>query len=306
MQIGSGDHRYVWHEDWAKIPDTPSGRISGRTHGVATLADGRVVVFAQSVPAVLFFDAAGQLVDAWGDRFVGAHGLTVQRDADGAEALWLVDQYSAEVSRYDLAGRRQLTLEPPPLEARPQGKYVPTWADVNKVSGDVFVADGYGGSVIHRFSSDGRYQQTLAGTEGAGRFDCPHALRFGHDGRMYIADRGNRRIAVYDGVGKYLFHRDDVTHSPCGFDFRDGLILVPELYTGVKLLDEQLDLVAELGASDRVTPADRPDGWPQVDRSTMIEPGRFNSPHGACFGPDGEIYVVEWIVGGRITKLEKV
>ena len=64
MQIGSGDHRYVWHEDWAKIPDTPSGRISGRTHGVATLADGRVVVFAQSVPAVLF----SMLLGSWWTR----------------------------------------------------------------------------------------------------------------------------------------------------------------------------------------------------------------------------------------------
>ncbi len=304
MDIGRNDHTYRWHEDWATIPDTPSGRINGRTHGVAVLGDGRVVVFAQAVPGVLFYDADGKLVESWGERFVGAHGLTLHREGE-QESLWLVDQSSAEVCRTDLKGNLLERLEPPPIDQRPEGKYMPTWVDVNPANGDRWIADGYGGSALHRYAKDGTYQQKYTGEEGAGRFSCPHALRFGPDGNLYIADRGNHRIAVYDGEGNYLKHEDSVTHSPCGFDFLADLILVPELMTGVKLIDHDLRLVAELGASDQVSVEQTPEGWPEVNRPSMLQPGQFNSPHGACFAPNGDIYVVEWITGGRITKLEK-
>lgn len=305
MQIGTGEHTYTWHEDWATIPDTPSGRNNGRTHGVGVLSDGRVVVFAQTVPGVLFFDASGKLVESWGDRFVGAHGLTVV-DHGGTESLLLADQESCEVARVSLTGELMLRLEHPPADQRPDGKYMPTWADINPTTGEYWIADGYGGSAVYRYDTKGKYVGRLTGEEGAGRFACPHGLRFAPDGTLYIADRGNHRVVVYDGDGNYLKHNDEVTHSPCGMDLRDGLILVPELSTGVKLLDQDLNLVAELGASDIVTPDEKCEGWPNVDRSKYIKPGAFNSPHGACFGPNGDIYVVEWITGGRITKLEKI
>ncbi|MEM7625525.1 MAG: hypothetical protein AAF333_07855 [Planctomycetota bacterium] len=304
-QIGSGEFTYRWHEDWAKIPDTPPGRNNGRTHGVGVLDDGRVVVFAQTVPGVLFYNAQGQLMDSWGDRFTGAHGLEIVKE-DGIEYFWLVDQNSCEVCKTTVDGELVLRLSPPTDENMFNGRYMPTWAAVNPANGDIWVADGYGGSGVYRHASDGTYLGRLTGEEGAGEFKCSHGLKFGPDGNLYIADRGNHRVTVYDGEGRYLRHNDDATHSPCGFDFFDGLILVPELFTGVKLLSHDLDVVAELGASPDVTPDTKPEGWPQVDRAALIKPGRFNSPHGACFGPNGDIYVVEWIVGGRITKLEKI
>jgi DNA-binding beta-propeller fold protein YncE len=304
MQIGSGEHRYHWHEDWARIPETPAGRNNGRTHGVAALDDGRVVVFAQTVPAVLFYNRDGELVESWGDRFVGAHGLTVST-YQGQETLWLVDEASCEVCHVDLKGDLIQRLTPPPFNQRPDGRFTPTWADVNPANGDLWVADGYGGSAVFRYNAAGDYLGRLTGEEGAGRFSCPHALRFGPDGRLYIADRGNHRLTLYDAEGQHLRHDDDATHSPCGFDFRDQLILVPELNTGVKLLDHELNVVAELGAA--TWPSHQtPEGWPNVDRETLLQPGHFNSPHDACFGPDGDIFVVEWIVGGRITRLEKI
>jgi DNA-binding beta-propeller fold protein YncE len=137
------------------------------------------------------------------------------------------------------------------------------------------------------------------------RFNCPHGLRFGPDGNLYIADRGNRRIAVYDNDGKFIKANNEVTHSPCMFDFHNGLILVPELMTGVKVLDMKLNVVAELGANPAVVDEPRPEGWPNLAGTEHVQPGKFNSPHGGCFGPDDSIYVAEWIVGGRITKLEK-
>lgn len=321
MQIGEGDCKYHWHEDWAKIPDTPSGRNNGRTHGVCVLKDGRVVVFCQAVPGVLFFDPQGQLVDSWGDRFVGAHGLQLIEE-DGEERLWLVDQESCEVAKVDLRGNLLLRLEHPPTADRPEGKYMPTWADQNPATGEVWVGDGYGGSGLYRYSAEGKYLGRWLGDEpdGAGRFDSPHGIAFSPDHELYLTDRANHRLCVYDAQGRLQRHSDAACHSPCSFAFYDDKVVVAELFGSVKVLDSKLNVLAELGEQKQLTP---PSGWeekpkwdwpqwaaeadwPDVDRAEHIKPGVFNSPHGVAAAPNGDIYVVEWIVGGRITKLEKI
>ena len=310
---------YSWTDHWAHIPDTPSGRANGRTHGVCVTSTGTVVVFHQAQNGLLTFDPDGRLISAvGGDRWVGAHGLTKIAE-DGEERLWLVDQTSAEVAKARLNGEVLLTL-PRPDHADYHGpqakKYVPTWAARNPASGEIWVADGYGAWLVHRYSAGGEYQSTIDGTEGAGRFREPHGINFvtGPTGpELFITDRANHRIVVYDGAGKFL--RSSLTaHSPCGFDFLDGLVVVPELFTGIKLLDQQsLTRVAEIGQNPEVAP--RPDGgwwppvspagWPNLAGTGLVKPGIFNSPHGACFAANGDIYVVEWIIGGRITRLRR-
>jgi len=66
-----------------------------------------------------------------------------------------------------------------------------------------------------------------------------------------------------------------------------------------------LTVATELGASDIVGPEQRPDGWPNLAGTPLVKAGKFNSPHGGCFAPNGDVYCVEWIVGGRITKLAR-
>ena len=304
--LESAAGRYRWHDHWATLPDTPAHRNNGRTHGIAALDDGRIVVFAQGVPGVLFFDARGRLVDAWGDRFVGAHGLSITRH-HGPEQLWLTDQESCEVCRVDLQGNLQQRLDPPPFDQRPDGKFMPTWAEQHPGTGHIWVADGYGGSAVHRYDAAGKYLGRLTGEEGAGRFNCPHGLAFAPDGHAFIADRGNQRLAVYDAHGTFVSAHDGATHSPCGIDFHDGLLLVAELFTGVKLLDEKFNVLADLGAAPHIVhEATRPQGWPNLAGTPHVKPGTFNSPHDACFGKTGDLYIAEWIVGGRITKLEKL
>jgi hypothetical protein len=90
MRVGRGEHTFEWIDNWAAIPDTPEGAADGRTHGVVVTRDGRVIVFHVGKPAVLIFDAGGSLVETWGDRFPGAHGLTLVEE-NGVEYLWLTD-----------------------------------------------------------------------------------------------------------------------------------------------------------------------------------------------------------------------
>ncbi len=68
---GIGEYSYEWLDNWAKIPDTPSHRENGRTHGIVVTKTGQVIVFCQANPALLVFDQSGKLIDRWGDRFAG-------------------------------------------------------------------------------------------------------------------------------------------------------------------------------------------------------------------------------------------
>jgi len=313
MQLGHAPFAYNWHDHWATLPETASAQENGRTHGICVTDAGHVVVFAQCHDGLLTYDPDGRLVSATGgDRWLGAHGLTRVVE-DNTEYLWLADEKSAEVAKVTLDGQTVQTLEQPdhPIyHGDDAKKYVPTWVAVNPANGDIWVADGYGSSHVHRYNKDGDYQQTINGEAGGGKFACPHGIAFDTRGNktpeLYVADRGNHRVQVYDGEGRFKrFVGNHTLHSPCMFDFLDDLCLVPELFARVDVLDRDDNPVAMLGDHG---PAVDVKGWPNHNRDDhpeLIQPGRFNSPHGGCFAPNGDIYLAEWIIGGRITRLEK-
>ena len=305
--LNAGLHRYTWLNDWAKIPQTDSGKVDGRTHGIAVSETGQVIVFHQANPAVLFYDQEGNVVKAWGDRFPGAHGLTLVKE-DDTEYLWLADSKTGEVVKMTLAGETVLNLQPPALEIYANGKYAPTWVAVHEErhggNGDIWVTDGYGTSYIHCYDKQGNYLISINGSEGtAGLFKCPHAIWMDTrkaEAELYIADRGNRRVQVYDSEGNFkrVFGADCLT-SPCAFAAAGDLLIIPELRARVAILDRQDRLVGYLGDNEPVCDIK---GWPNHP-ADLIEPGKFNSPHGIAADKMGNLYVVEWIVGGRITKL---
>lgn len=309
--IGTGSHRFKWIDNWARIPDTASGRENGRTHGVVVTASGDVMVFNQANPGVLVFASDGTLKSTWGDRFLGAHGMTLVREGD-EEFLWLTDQDSREVVKTTLDGKTVMTLDRADHPIYETRKYFPTWVAVNEErfggNGDIWVADGYGSFFCHRYDRGGRYLDSINGEEGeVGAFDCPHGLWTDTrrlNAELYIADRGNKRFQVYsmDGKFKRSFGEDFLT-SPDGASRygADGL-LVPELFARITILDAEDNLACHLGANEGAL---QEDGWPNLP-DHLLKPGRFNSPHGAAADADGNIYVVEWIIGGRITKLERI
>jgi hypothetical protein len=142
----------------------------------------------------------------------------------------------------------------------------------------------------------------LDGTEGSGRFDCPHGIWFDSRKRpmeLYVADRGNHRIQVYDAQGKHLrtFGEDFLT-SPDIFVADQERLIIPELDGRVTILDVDDRLICHLSDNEQICldPA-----WP--DKTPLLA-GKFNSPHAAA-ADAGDIYVVEWRVGGRIVKLER-
>lgn len=315
----NADTSYHWIDDWITVPDSPTSRENGRTHGVAVTGGGNIIVFHQAMDGLLTYSPDGELLSAvGGERWLGAHGQSLHRDRDGRESLWLVDEFSGEIAQVTLQGETMLTLEKPDHPAYANSKYIPTWADQHPETGEIWTADGYGASLLHRYSPHGRYLKSYDGADSGIRFACPHGIRFvptAAGWRLYVADRTNERIAVLDEEG-IMVTSATPCHSPCGFDYLGDQLLVPELFTGVKVLDiESLEVLHEQGASGWVGPNDdpntwfpprKPEGWPNLKGTEFLQAGWFSSPHAAAFDPSGNIYVVEWIQGGgRVSKLEK-
>jgi sugar lactone lactonase YvrE len=314
MKVGEGEFTYEWIEHWARIPETVSGRSNGRTHGAVAIDSGPysgdVMIFNQAQPGVLRFGSDGKLKNAWGDRFGGAHGMTLAFDGD-VPVLWLTDQDSGEVVKTTLDGRTLLNLQKPNIPVyQAGGKFVPTWVAVNEErlggNGDIWVTDGYGTNFIHRYTKAGAYVASINGTEGhAGAFACPHGITFipkQGGAELYIADRGNKRVQVYDAEGKFKrSFGSDFLNSPCGFVHRNGIVYIPELHARLAILDEHDKLITYIG-EDAAAP--KSPGWPNLP-APQILPGKFNSPHGMTVDAAGNLYVAEWIIGGRVTKLAR-
>jgi hypothetical protein len=310
IRIGKGEHTFEWIENWAAVPDTLESRVDGRTHGVVVTREGLVIVFHVANPAILIFDAQGSLVDAWGDRFPGAHGLTLVEEA-GTEYLWLTDYKTGEVVKTTLRGDTVLSLPFPGFKGYNDPKYAPTWVTVFEErfggNGDIWVADGYGAGYVHRYDRSGQYHSSVNGTTGAGRFRHPHGIYVDsrkRDPELYIADRMNRRIQVYDVEGKFKrVLSEGANTSACAFIPYGEFTLIPEApyRARVTIVDPQDRIVGTLGENDKVCALP---GFPN-DRA-LVEAGRFVTPHSVSSDAVGNLFVVEWITGGRITKLARV
>ena len=335
MHIGSGQHQYEWIDNWAQIPDSDARRGGWAHPGVAVTTRGEVVTFHPGEPALLFLAADGRLLRSVPTDLTEGHGITCTREGD-TEYLWLADPGSkgvrvgdelrrtsspGRVIKMALDGQVVQTLERPDLPAYGEGRYSPTSVAVHEErfggNGDVWVADGYGKHYVHRysrFSKAGEYVGSINGGEGAaGAFSCPHGIWIDNrraEPELYIADRGNRQVQVYDldGSFKRAFGQNYL-NSPSGFA-RDGrLLIVAELWARLAILDADDRLICYLGDN---SPVRAMPGYPnELDernvpcRTSRLRPGKFNSPHGIAADSGGNIYVAEWLIGGRMTKLEK-
>ena len=336
MRIECARSAFKWIEDWANVPDTESARTGWSHHGIVVSETGDVISFHQNDRTVLVFNGEGKLKRSWDSGLVEGHGMTLVKDGE-TEYIWFADngrkrgpetayEYSAEVVqtigrvvKKDLYGKTALELDTPPMDIYLEGDYMPTWAAVNEErnggNGDVWVTDGYASYHIHRYDKNGNYIGSISGDEGGvGRFNNPHAIFFDtrkSEPELYITDRGAGRVQVYDPDGRFKrSFGNDFFITPSGITVSGDLMVVAELNARLTVLDIDDRFVCYIGDNHEVSDVE---GWPNnVDESgslirpRLIEEGRFNSPHGIAADAFGNIYVAEWLIGGRHVKLEKL
>lgn len=197
--IGMGDFRYEYQPDWVKLP---SGMSLQGPSGVAVDSMDRVYVFQRQGPPVLVFDRDGHLLAAW-ERTNGvpleAHHIHVGPD----DTVYLTDRDAHQILLYDTAGNLQRSLGSRHRAAMQAPFNHP--ADICVApSGELYVADGYGNSSVHRFSASGDYISSFGSPgSGPGQFRVPHSVRVSLDGRVYVADRENNRVQVFTAEGDF-------------------------------------------------------------------------------------------------------
>ena len=197
---GAGDFRYEYQPEW---PRMPSGVSLGEPSGVAVDSADRVYVYQRQGPPVLVFDRDGNFLHSWERRNgvpMDAHHIHVGPD----DTVYLADRDAHQVLIYDTDGNLQRALGTRDRAAMQAPFNHP--ADVCVApSGELYVADGYGNSSVHRFSAAGDYISSFGSPGGGpGQFRVPHAVRVSEDGRVYVADRENNRVQVFTAEGEFL------------------------------------------------------------------------------------------------------
>ena len=310
--LGEGEHKYEAIHDWGELPS----RIKyGNTHSVVRDSQGHIYVHhtvhatSESPDSVVVYDEKGKFVRSWGKQYKGgAHGLYLHKEGN-TEYLLFCDQLHGIVSKRTLKGEEVWTIgypseaEPYKIKAdRSRPVYRPTNLAIAP-NGDIYVGDGYGSSYINQYNSKGDYIRTFGGLgKDAGQLWTPHGIWIdtrGSQPTVMVADRSNKRIQNFTLDGKHIGFVNGVK-SPCHFHNRGDMVVVPDLVSRVTLLDKDNKVITHLGDG-----GDDARKLREKDRDAFI-PGKFICPHGACFDPDGNIFVVEFVEVGRVTKLRKV
>ena len=325
--LGDGAFQYEAIHDWGQLPNNIKW---GNTHNVVEDAQGNIYVHhtvyadSESPDTMVVFDRNGKFIRSWGREFRGvAHGMWLRKEGS-EEFLYLTvnaanarlhpqPDLPATVLKTTLKGEIVWKVQGPPdipayhvAEGAPQPAsplYNPTNLAIAP-NGDVYVADGYGSYFISRYNSKGEYLNTFGGKgSDPGLMKEPHGIwmdmRSGSP-ILTVADRRNNRLQRFTPDGKHI---DFVAgfHLPCHFHEQNGNVVIPDLQGRVTLIDRNNQVIQHMGEA----PASNTSLRSSKTRD-VFKPGEFICPHGACFDHEGNIFVVEWVEIGRVTKLRKV
>jgi len=211
-QQNSTDPYSVVH-GWPVLPD---GMVLGQVSGVAVDSHNHVFVFHRAEgswatdkthpiasPAILCFDGtSGKLLASWGEnRFLEPHGLRV----DSRDNVWVTDRGLQQIFKFSHDGKLLLTLGTERV-AGVDATHFDKPTDIAFASdGSFYVSDGYGNNRVAKFSPDGKFLFDWGHKgQGPGEFDLPHSVAVDAQGNVYVADRSNSRIQVFDSNGKFL------------------------------------------------------------------------------------------------------
>lgn len=275
-------------------PTIPAGAKFGEVSGVDVDAQGNVWVLhragrkwkepfpAESIaePTVFEFSPAGKLISKWGaEMFIMPHGISI----DPQGKVWITDVAREQVMRFSSDGTLELTLGEQGVSKQDPGHFGRP-ADVAFLGKRVLVADGYVNTRIAEFSSEGQFVRDW------GDFKVAHAVAV-DDKHIYVADRENARIMVYDHQGNLLSERK----SPTG----NHTYSLKPLGGGRLLAVEGRDGADRRGAILRVY---GPGGAIEVSYDVGLPAKDASLGHDLAVGPDGKAYVVDG-PAGRVVRV---
>jgi DNA-binding beta-propeller fold protein YncE len=283
--VGSGDFRYELVEDWAKLPD---GWVFTQVGAVAVDENDDVYVFNRSEHPIIVFNRDGEFQRSFGEgHFPSAHGMCFGKDG----SLWLADSSDHTVKNFTRFGEhiRTLGVVDEPHENEPFNK--PT--DVTVASnGDLYISDGYGNNRVHVFTAEGEYKWSWGQTEREGGvwdgdFNLPHNIWI-HKDLVYVADRENHRVQVFDLDAKHVETWPDFIQPTDVYVDNNDIAYVAELRNRISISDLHGNVITRWG------------------RFPTHDPGMFIAPHGIWTDSHGDLYVGEVLEGQRLQKFKRL
>lgn len=308
--VGHGEFRYRVDKLWSQA-DSAKTPVKD-CHEMVQAADGRLFLLTNHKQNnVLIYDVKGALLGTWTLGLGGAHGLTLHREADGREFLYLTDPGAGRVVKTTLQGQIVLELpHPAKVEAyKPTDLYNPTETAIAP-NGDIYVADGYGSQFILRFSKDGQFISKFGGKStqptNPGRFMQAHGIALDTRGEkplLVVTERVRNEFNWFTLEGEHVRG----VYLPGAYVSRP-VIHGQHLYSGVcfgakpddyrmwqgrgfvTILDETGKVLSNPGG---LTPQ-----YEEGRLKVMLQDKPiFNNCHDVCVDAQSDLYVCQWNSG---------
>ena len=276
--------------EWGNIPDDWTLK---EATSVAVNSIDEIIVFNRGTKPIMIFDIDGNLLRSWGENiFTNAHGISV----DSFDNIYCVDSGDNTVRKFTSSGELiyQIGKEGERAEKMSGLPFaVPTQVAVDEENNDIYVADGYSNAKVHKYNQDGEYLFSWgeSGT-GEGQFNIVHNISTDRNGLVYVADRENHRIQIFDSDGKYIDQWINLSRAACLYIDKRGnedIFYVGEYFSGIASNDTGKDLGPRISIFDKTGKLLSRLGVESYGPGV----GRFYSPHGISVDSKGNIYVAE-------------
>lgn len=305
VRMGSGGMTFDTVPGWGLGEDGKS--VLGATHG-GVVIDKAGNIFTSANIGVFVFSPEGKVVRRFvGPEYSNVHDLEIRDEADGEFIYGARNSAGEGIKFHAETGDIVLKLPFPEESGLQLKKFAPTAITVAP-NGDIFLSDGYASNHIFRFDRTGKYLSHF-GTKGneLKQFNTAHGMTLDtryDPPRLLICDRNHQpkgRLLHYDLDGNFIEEVITGLGMPTSVAVQGEYVSVPDLHGRVVILDGTNTIIAVLGHNLDAKKG-RSFGIPQEQ---WVE-GVFSGTHGSYWDRDGNLYVQDWNVSGRIIKLVRV
>ena len=301
--FGFGNYKYEYVDGWAKFPGKGVvSDIAVDSHGHTHIAYRKAPYPATRTGTILVLDHNGNFVRSYGDQhLMTPHGIWIGPDDEVLHS----DASNHTLTQFNPKGELLMTIGTKGAKGAPGLPFAGPTNVVRSAARDIFVSDGYQQNRVHRFTPDGKLKLSwgkgdpvyhemsttgkVTGTPGIGpgEFNLPHGIAIDRNNRIYIMDRSNNRVQVFDDTGKFLAEWKNVPNPNDGvFDSEGNLHLLSDMAVQVMKSDGTV-----LGR------------WGETGQG----PGQLRrAPHGIWMDRNGDLYIAEVIIENTLHKFARI
>ena len=305
VRMGCGLMTFDTVPGWGLGSDGKS--VLGPTHG-AVVIDNAGNIYTSAQIGVFVFSPDGKVIRRFlGDEYSNIHDMEIRQEAEG-EFIYGARNADAEGIKFNPETGAIVMKLPFPKESGLDLKQFAPTAITVAPNGDIILADGYASNHIFKFDKNGKYLMHF-GVKGNDlkQFNIAHGMTLDtryDPARLLVCDRNHEpkgRLLHYDLDGNFIAEVVTGLGMPTSAAVQGDYVSVPDLHGRLVILDKSNTIVAVLGHN--ADPKTRVNF--KVPQDEWIE-GIFSGTHGSYWDKDGNLYVQDWNVSGRIIKLVRV